>query len=197
MPEIETARLRLRQFTDSDLEYYARLYSNPEYTRYSPKGAVPLEQAKEASQAAYNYFISHWRKHGFGVWAVVDRVNQNNKIIGQCGLNCLPDSDEVEVLYRLDQPYWNQGLTTEATKASLRYGFEQVKLDQIVALTLPEHFASRRVMEKARMRYEKDAHIYRLNVVYYVLYRTAYQPDNFLYRLIQKLEIESVKKVNN
>ena len=179
MLAIETARLRLRHFIESDLEDYARIYANPEYTRYSPKGAVPLEQAKEASQAAYDYFTSHWQRQGFGVWAVCDRTQ--NKLIGQCGLNCLPDNDEVEVLYRLDQLYWNRGLATEATKASLRYGFEQVKLEKIVALTLPQHIASRRVMEKAGLHYTKNAYIYNLNVVYYTLYRTEYQPDDSVY----------------
>lgn len=119
MPAIETARLRLRCFTERDLEDYVRIFADPEYTRYSPKGSVPLEQVREAAQAAYNYFTYHWQQHGFGVWAICDRVN--HKLIGQCGLNCLPDSHEVEVLYRLDRAYWNQGLATEATKASLRY----------------------------------------------------------------------------
>jgi ribosomal-protein-alanine N-acetyltransferase len=181
MLEIETARLRLRQFADSDLEDYARIYANPEYTRYSPKGAVPLEQAREASQAAYDYFSSHWQQHGFGVWAICDRIQ--NQLIGQCGLNCLPDNDEVEVLYRLDQLYWNRGLATEATKASLRYGFEQVKLEKTVALTLPQHIASRRVMEKAGLHYAKNVRIYDLNVVFCTLNRTEYQPDDSVYVL--------------
>ncbi|MDV2995351.1 MAG: hypothetical protein N4J56_005005 [Chroococcidiopsis sp. SAG 2025] len=182
MPAIETARLRLRCFTERDLEDYARIFADPEYTRYSPKGSVPLEQVREAAQAAYNYFTYHWQQHGFGVWAICDRVN--HKLIGQCGLNCLPDSNEVEVLYRLDRTYWNQGLATEATKASLRYGFEQVQLGKIVALTLPHHLASRRVMEKAGLHYTKDAHIYGLDVVYYTLHRVEYQPDNSMYVLL-------------
>lgn len=181
MPAIETARLRLRQFSDSDLEDYARIFAAPEYTRYSAKGSVPLNRVREASQAAYDYSTSHWQQHGFGVWAVCDRIA--NKLIGQCGLNCLPDSDEVEVLYRLDRAYWNQGLATEATKASLRYGFERVKLDKIVALTLPHHLASRRVMEKAGLHYVKNAHIYGLDVVYYTLDRIKYQPDDSVYIL--------------
>jgi ribosomal-protein-alanine N-acetyltransferase len=181
MSEIETARLRLRQFTNSDLEDYARIFADPEYTRYSPRGSVTLEQASEAAQAAYDYFTSHWQQHGFGVWAVCDRTH--NQLIGQCGLNCLPDNNEVEVLYRLDRSYWNQGLATEAAKASLRYGFEQVMLNWIVALTLPHHQASRRVMEKSGLRYAKDARIYNLNVVYYTLNCWEYQPDDSIYIL--------------
>ena len=50
MPAIETARLRLKCFTETDLENYARIFADPEYTRYSPKGSVPLEQVKEAAR---------------------------------------------------------------------------------------------------------------------------------------------------
>jgi len=64
--EIETARLRPRQSIACDLEAYARIYANPECARYSPKGAVPLEQPKEAFQAAYNYFtllpVALWKR---------------------------------------------------------------------------------------------------------------------------------------
>jgi ribosomal-protein-alanine N-acetyltransferase len=106
-----------------------------------------------------------------------------NQLIGHCGLNFLPNSPEVEVLYRFDQSYWNQGIATEATKSSLRYGFEEAKLDRIVAITAPEHIASRRVMEKAGLKYEKDAYFYNLDVVYYTLSREAWKPDNAPYIL--------------
>lgn len=62
----------------------------------------------------------------------------------------------------------------------MRYGFEEVKLDRIVAITLPEHLASRRVMEKAGLKYERDAHFYNLDVVYYAVSREAWQPDDSL-----------------
>jgi ribosomal-protein-alanine N-acetyltransferase len=180
MPEIETARLLLRQYTLNDLDDLTLILSNPEVMKYSPKGPIPKEKVKQVTQEILKFFITHWEQHGFGVWAVVDKASQ---LIGHCGLNFLPNSPEVEVLYRFDQSYWNQGIATEATKASLRYGFEEVKLDYIVAITAPEHLASRRVMEKAGLKYEKDAHFYNLDVVYYTLLRAAWQPDSSLYLL--------------
>lgn len=167
MPEIETARLRLRPYTLDDVDETAVILSNPEVMKYSLRGPIPQDQVKEVTQQILEFFIQHWKQHGFGVWAVVDKAT--NKLLGHWGLNFLPNSPEVEVLYRLDQAYWNQGIATEATKASLRYGFEEVNLDKIVAITLPEHTASHRVMEKAGLKYEKDAHFYNLDVVYYAL----------------------------
>lgn len=181
MPEIETDRLQLRQYTLDDLNHLASILSNPEVMRYSPRGAIPKEKVRQVTQEILEFFITHWEKYGFGVWAVI--YKQTNQLIGHCGLNFLPNSPEVEVLYRLDQLYWHQGIATEATKASLRYGFEEVKLNSIVAITAPEHLASRRVMEKAGLKYEKDAHFYNLDVVYYALARKAWQPDVSLYIL--------------
>lgn len=181
MPKIETQRLQLRNYSLDDLSELARILSNPEVMKYSPRGAIPKEKIKQVTQEILEFFINHWKQHEFGVWAVIDK--QKGQLIGHCGLNFLPNSPEVEVLYRLDQTYWNQGIATEATKASLRYGFEQVKLEYIVAITAPEHIASRRVMEKAGLKYEKDAYFYNLNVVYYALPREAWQPDDSPYVL--------------
>lgn len=181
MPKIETQRLQLRNYSLDDLGELARILSNPEVMKYSPRGAIPKEKIKQVTQEILEFFINHWKQHGFGVWAVIDK--QKGQLIGHCGLNFLPNSPEVEVLYRLDQTYWNQGIATEATKASLRYGFEQVNLEYIVAITAPEHIASRRVMEKAGLKYEKDAYFYNLDVLYYALSREAWQPDDSPYIL--------------
>ena len=181
MPEIETARLRLRQYTLNDLDKLTQILSNPEVMKYSPRGAIPQDKVRQVTQEILEFFITHWEQHGFGVWAVI--YKQINQLIGHCGLNFLPNSPEVEVLYRFDQSYWNYGIATEATKASLRYGFEQVKLDRIVAITVPEHLPSRRVMEKAGLKYERDAHFYNLDVVYYAVSREEWQPDDSLYIL--------------
>ncbi len=181
MLEIETQRLRLRQYSLDDLDKLAIILSNPEVMRYSPRGAIPKEHVQQATKEILEFFMNHWKQHGFGVWAVLEK--KSNQLIGHCGLNFLPDSPEVEILYRFAQAYWNQGIATEATKASLRYRFEEVKLARIVAITLPEHTASRRVMEKAGLKYEKDAHFYSLDVVYYALARINYQLDDAPYIL--------------
>ncbi|MEH2201054.1 GNAT family N-acetyltransferase [Nostoc sp.] len=86
--------------------------------------------------------------------------------------------------------YWNQGIASEATKASLRYGFEEVKLDRIVAMptagyayAAPEHTASRQVIEKCGMKYEKNAQFYNLDVAYYALARSQWRLDDSVYIL--------------
>ncbi len=76
----------------------------------------------------------------------------------------------------LDTPYWGKGLATEAAQASLRYGFEALKLDRIVALAYPENLASQRVMEKIGMHYEKTADYHGITAVWYAITANQFQP---------------------
>lgn len=168
MREIETPRMRLRQFTPNDLDDLSCLYSEPDLMRYIGKGI----RTKNETQAALFSIIKHY-EHGFGMWAVISK--DDGKLIGRCGLCFLDNTSEVELGYLLDKSYWRRGLATEASHASLKYGFEVVKLDRIVAIAKPENIASRRVMEKVGMKYEKDAYFYNTNVVYYSISRDVYQ----------------------
>lgn len=177
MAEIETARLRLRPYRMDDLDRLTVILSNPEVMKYSQLGAIPKGKEKQVTRDILEYFIKHWDKYGFGVWAAIEKAS--GKLIGHCGLNCLSNIPQIEVIYRLDQRFWNQGIATEATKSCLQYGFESVKLYKIIAIAPPKHIASRRVMEKAGLKYEKNARFYNSNVVYYSIHRENWQPDYF------------------
>jgi RimJ/RimL family protein N-acetyltransferase len=67
----------------------------------------------------------------------------------------LDDTPEIELLYGISMPYWGMGLATEAARAAVRYGFEEVGLDRIVGIADRENIASRRVLEKIGMRLEQ------------------------------------------
>ncbi len=90
----------------------------------------------------------------------------------------MPEAGEVEVLYALRKDRWGQGLATEAARASVRFGFEYANLTRLIALAVPENIASRRVMEHLGFEYEKDAHYFGLDLVYYVLPREHFHADD-------------------
>lgn len=170
LPEIETARLRLRQFVPEDAGRLATLWSDPEVLRYIGTG--------EARDEAYarSYLEKHarrWREHGFGAWAVESKPRAE-MLIGWCGLQYLEDSGDVEVGYGFSRDYWGQGMASEAARACLRFGFEDVGLARIVAVAYPENTGSRRVMEKVGMKYVKDAFFYGANIVYYSITRADF-----------------------
>ncbi len=171
MPEIETARLRLRQFTLFDLEDLFRIYSDPEVMRYVGKGA----RTRDETQAGLLSMLKHWELHGFGIWAVVHKMD--GQLIGRCGLCFLDSTPKVELGYTFAQPYWGIGIATEASHASLKFGFEVLKLNRIVAIAKPENVGSQRVMQKVGMKYEKNAYYYNTEVVYYALLQEAWQPE--------------------
>ncbi|MEG4291216.1 GNAT family N-acetyltransferase [Microcoleus sp. C2C3] len=172
MQEIETARLYLRQFTPEDLDDLYRIYSDPEIMKYL--GGV---RTREATEIAIHTMLKCWEENNFGMWALVHKIDR--KMIGRCGLFFLDKTPEVELGYTLDKAYWNQGLATEASFASLNYGFQILKLERIVAVARPENIASQRVMQKVGMKYEKNAHYYETDVVYYSVSREIYQSQVF------------------
>ncbi|MEG4034182.1 GNAT family N-acetyltransferase [Microcoleus sp. w1-18aA5] len=173
MQEIETARLYLRQFRPEDLDDLYRIYSDPETMKY-----LTGVRTREATEIAIHTMLKRWEQNNFGMWALVHKIDC--KMIGRCGLAFLDQTPEVELGYALDKVYWNQGLATEASFASLNYGFKILKLERIVAIARPENIASQRVIQKVGMKYEKNAHYYETDVVYYSISRETYQSKVFL-----------------
>jgi ribosomal-protein-alanine N-acetyltransferase len=67
------------------------------------------------------------------------------------------------------------GYATEAAAATLRYAFEVLGLDRIVAVVQPENFASQSVIEKIGLRYVKEARFYNSDVEYYAITRSEFE----------------------
>lgn len=181
MPEIETPRLRLRYFTLEDLDDLFHLYSDPEVMRYlSPR-------TREQTQTSLSKHIKQWQQHNFGMWAVI--YKESGHMIGRCGLSFLENTPEVELGYLFDKHYWNKGIATEASVATLKYGFCKAKLERIVAIANPENIASVRVIQKVGMKYQKNAYYYGQDVVKYIIFRSEWQSTTA--RLYSSLAISS------
>jgi RimJ/RimL family protein N-acetyltransferase len=151
-----------------DLDRVVKLLGDPDVMRYMPGGEPwPIDKAEKELRG----IIAEWEERGYGRWAVID---DNGAMIGWCGLGYLKELDETEVAYLMDKGYWNKGYATEGGLASLRYGFEAVGLEKIVALAFPENAASRRVMEKLGMSFEGVIHIWKLNLVKYSITREEF-----------------------
>jgi RimJ/RimL family protein N-acetyltransferase len=178
MPEVETERLLMRMFTPGDVERHLSVVTHPEFMRYFPAHFSPSRDGVERGIAAR---LEHWERHGYGQWALTEKGR--GELFGYCGLRYLPETDEVELLYGIDPAHWGRGLTTEAAKASVRFGFEEARLARIMAVANPLNTGSRRVMEKAGLRYEKNALYFEMDCAYYALDREDFRPDASLYVL--------------
>lgn len=145
IPDVRTDRLLLRGLRQDDLPLYHGVFNDPEVIRYLP--IQPPGLSMEQVSAGYRRTGEHWERHGYGVWAVCDP--EVGDLIGQCGLRYLDEIEETELLYAIAPAYWNRGLTTEAARATLEFGFQQAGLDRIIALAVPENAPSVRIMEKS------------------------------------------------
>jgi ribosomal-protein-alanine N-acetyltransferase len=168
MDVIETARLHLRQFTPGDLADLYPIFSDPDVIKYM-KAAAPV--SLEETESALMSIINHWKRHGFGRWAIV--LKETGKLIGYGGLRNFYGTPEL--VYLLAKPYWGLGLATELAKACLTWGFEERNVENIVAVTRPDHAASRRVMEKIGMTYDRDITYHEIHVVLYTISRSTHQ----------------------
>lgn len=169
--EVRTERLRLRRITAADVDAWAQcIYADPEVMRYLPVGnPVPRERAAGNLLA----FDENWRRDGFGLWGVEESATE--RFIGHCGLRYLQDVDEVEVAYALAKDRWGIGLATEAAAAAVAVGFEHLGLERIVAYAVSANTASRRVMEKIGLTYERETHLLGLDLVQYALSREDWE----------------------
>jgi RimJ/RimL family protein N-acetyltransferase len=111
----------------------------------------------EAGTLAYlERNLAHWTVHGYGLWMLRDR--STGAMAGRAVLRHLDveGTDEVEIGYGFLPAWWGRGLATEIAGACADLGLGPVGLPSVVAVTLPEHAASQRVMTKAGLRYERD-----------------------------------------
>jgi RimJ/RimL family protein N-acetyltransferase len=144
-----TQRLELRPFVIDDAPAIHAVYSDLEVMRHVGEGPV---QEFAQTEAMLREYIAHQLAHGFSFWAVIERAG--GALIGDAGLYVLEGrGPDVEVGYTLGAAWWGRGYGTEAARACLAAGFEQLGLDEIVAVADPANAASVRVLEKLGMRY--------------------------------------------
>ena len=140
--ELGTKRLLLRPWRDKDAAAFAELSAGPAVMEY----LLPRPGWVDRKRA-------HFLEHGFGQWVV--EIPGEASFIDVVGLETVSYeahfTPAVEVAWRLARPYWSRGYATEAAQASLDYGFGQLRLAEIVALTVPANWRSRRLMERLGM----------------------------------------------
>ena len=144
-PHLQTPRLLLRPWRESDLLPFAEMNADPRVMEYFPN-----RLSRSESDALVAHIQAHFQQHGFGLWAL--EVVGRAPFIGFTGLS-IPKFQAhftpcVEIGWRLSAEYWGHGYATEAARAVLDFGFHQLGLKEIVSFTVPANQRSRRVMER-------------------------------------------------
>lgn len=165
---IETPRLLIKPPDKIDFEAYYGLLSDPEVMRYIGKGMRTREEVWENLENQ----IKHFNKHGFSLGFVYEK--QTGLFIGRAGLVYLEMKDDqpaIEIGYALHHRFWNRGYSTELVKACVHWGFQNLPVKQLLAVIHPDNERSRRVLERAGMRYWGRKQCYQAEVAQFFIMR--------------------------
>ncbi len=153
--QLETKRLKLRLFTHDDLQIMFKLGTDPDVIKYADTPCKDLEEAKQRLEQGP---LSDYQKYGYGRFAV--ELKETGKVIGFCGIKYLPEIDLPEVGYRYLKEYWGRGIGTEAAQVCVEFARDDLKIEKLIALIIPENMDSIRVAEKLGMTKGPLIHIY-------------------------------------
>jgi RimJ/RimL family protein N-acetyltransferase len=143
--ELDTPRLRLRAWREADRVPFAALNRDKRVMEHFP-ALIPTERSDESIAAWQADLI----ERGWSNWAIERR--DTGEFIGFTGLtipkHALPFSPCVEIGWRLAHAHWDHGFATEAARAVLAVGFEQIGLPEIVSMTALRNVRSQAVMQR-------------------------------------------------
>ncbi|MEL7604380.1 MAG: GNAT family N-acetyltransferase [Bacillota bacterium] len=139
---VESERLILREFNETDAQALAHIWGDREVMKHCG-GAI--DDAIIRRVILINR--EKYRAHGYAVFAVLQKPD--GALIGITG--CKPDETSPrrgELIYHFCQPVWGKGYASEAVAAYLRWVREQRCMDTISASAVPDNDASIRVLQK-------------------------------------------------
>jgi ribosomal-protein-alanine N-acetyltransferase len=166
---LETNRLILRRFTDDDVDAVFAMRSDAEIMRF-------IREPQKRRDETHNWLrliSGKWEDEKIGFCAVIEK--KSGKVIGWCGLWLLQESNEIEVGYAIKKEFWGRGFAPEAAEAMLKYGFNELELEKIVAVAYPENQASQNVMKKLGMNYNYVGEFYGRDLVHYSITKTDWK----------------------
>jgi RimJ/RimL family protein N-acetyltransferase len=151
-PMLHTERLTLVPLSDEHLEWEIELDSDPEVMRYlsgraSTREEVEVGHARRMAAARKVDGLGHWVglvDEEFVGWWILQPAH---------GPDQPNDPGVADLGYRLLRRHWRKGLASEGARELVRYGFDDVGLDRIIAQTLSVNAASQAVMERIGLTY--------------------------------------------
>jgi RimJ/RimL family protein N-acetyltransferase len=169
IPTLETERLVLRGWRESDLEPYHALTSDPDVMRHLGGGEV---MDREGTWRNIALILGHWVLRGFGFWAVEEKATGD--FVGRVGLWQPEGWPGLEVGWALVRRHWGRGIATEAGRASLGYAFGTLGMRRVISLILPENNRSIRVAERLGERHVRNIVKFNRDCLIYGIERSSF-----------------------
>ncbi len=151
---LETNRLKLRPFVQSDLDFLCQLHLNPEVAKTTIDGI----QTIEIVQKHLHDFIAHQEKFGYSQWAVFEK--KSKEFVGRAGLTKRALTQEIgeqaEIRFALLPEFWGQGYASELTQALIKFAFEELDLQILAASYGVKNAKSARILTKNGFKFIKN-----------------------------------------
>lgn len=141
-PQITTNRLTLRKVQADDIPFLIKYANNKAISGNILN--VPHPYGEEDAIFWINFVLQGFKNKERFVFAIISR--ENNEFVGAIGLHLGGKHDTAEMGYWIGEPFWSQGIMTEAVKAVLKFGFEELGLNKIYATHFTDNMASGKVM---------------------------------------------------
>ncbi len=143
MQRLQTERLVLQPYTETDFKAFAKMHSDPVLKANTHAKPMNRLQARDLFEG----YIDAFTKDGFGMWNV--RRRDDDQYVGECGLWYRTELEGYSLRYIVKKDQWNQGYSLEAVRAVLANAFTQHSLESIHAIAMHHNNRSIRVLERA------------------------------------------------
>lgn len=148
-PELRTERLRLIEIKQIHLNDYYNLFKDERVAHYY--NIVPFKEEKDA-QKYLDWFESRFKARLGIRWGIA--LKKSEHIIGTAGFNNFQKNHRASLGYDLQFDHWNKGITTEALKAIIMFGFQELEINRVEAEVMQGNIASEKVLEKLKFKKE-------------------------------------------
>jgi len=167
---LETERLVLETWQESDWAEFRPIANDPEVMRYITGGAP---WSDDQIRSWVNRQVQCYFDSGFCRWKLAEKPVGD--LIGFCGVGFRRDVPDPEIGWWLARPFWGKGLATEAARVALRDVFERVKLDRVISVAMPANIASTGIMKKLGLQFETEFESDGVHLVRYAIDRAQYE----------------------
>ena len=147
---IKTSRLTLSEFQLTDAPFVLTLLNTPTWLQYI--GDRGVKNLADAEKYIEQKLIKSYRENGFGLYM----VSLKEEIpIGMCGLVNRPTLEDVDIGFAMLPKYAGKGYGFESAKAVLEWARDELKLNRIVGITVPDNKYSIKLLEKIGLQFEE------------------------------------------